>query len=71
MTENNEKSLKIPKGIIRINKSTDNTVAKRKNTMGTTRGARTVYSSGEPELTTGIECGSLPHMVSSNSSYYL
>ena len=26
---NNEKSLKIPKGIIRINKSTDNTVAKR------------------------------------------
>jgi hypothetical protein len=27
---NNEKSLKIPKGIIRINKSTDNTVAKRK-----------------------------------------
>ena len=30
MTENNEKSLKIPKGIIRIDKSTDNTVAKRK-----------------------------------------
>jgi hypothetical protein len=30
MTENNENSLKIPKGIIRIDKSTDNTVAKRK-----------------------------------------
>ena len=30
MTENNEKSLKIPKEIIRIDKSTDNTVAKRK-----------------------------------------
>jgi hypothetical protein len=29
--------------------------------MGTTLGARTVHSSGEPELTTGIECGSLPH----------
>ena len=30
MFMNNEKSLKIPKGIIRINKPTDNTVAKRK-----------------------------------------
>jgi hypothetical protein len=59
MTENNEKSLKIPKGIIRIDKSTDNTVAKRKR-KGQIMIYKTLYrklklAKHEPHLRSGVD----------------
>ena len=59
MTENNEKSLKIPKEIIRIDKSTENTVAKRKR-KGQIMIYKTLYrkqkmEKNEPHLRSGVD----------------
>ena len=58
MTENNEKNLKIPKGIIRIDKSTDNTVAKRKRKgqimIYTTLYRKLKMEKHEPHLRSGV-----------------